>query len=231
MKVVGFIAESSKEINNFALALLHEFKQQGIPCGILREKGSNAQSSTLDADMNLADTVAELSSKKLTLSFHEKHSLEDALLFFETEVILVIGFDHEKTFPRILCGRSGKTTSRFLRDQLVLCAYGKEKYWGVRNTKSIKEVAAIIIKNAFKLPNLDCTHCGCETCYAFARAVVSGKRDIKECVSLQPLVQIKIGGNKMPMNPFISDFVEKTVRGMLSALKGSRRGPVTIHLP
>jgi len=231
MKVVGFIAESSKEINNFALALLHEFKQRGIPCGILREKGSNAEGALEGAALNLAQTVAELSSNKLTLSFHGKHSLEDSLLFFETGVILVVGFDHDKTFPRILCSRSGKTTSQFLRDQLVLCAYGKEKYWGARNTKSIKEVAAIIIKNAFKLPNLDCTHCGCETCYAFAKGVVSGKRDIKECVSLQPLVKITIGENEIPMNPFISGFVEKTVRGMLSALKGSRSGLVTITLP
>jgi hypothetical protein len=44
-------------------------------------------------------------------------------------------------------------------------------------------------------------------------------------------VCIRFSNFEMPMNPFISDIVEKTIRGMLSALKGYRSGTIDIMIP
>jgi len=85
-------------------------------------------------------------------------------------------------------------------------------------------------EKAFKLPNLNCGGCGYETCYEMAREIVKGNKSMEDCVSLQPATKVKIDGKLMPMNPFISELVESTVRGLLSPLKGFSKGRIEIKI-
>ena len=83
---------------------------------------------------------------------------------------------------------------------------------------------------AFKLPNLNCGSCGLETRYELAREIVKGNRSEEDCTSLQPTTEVKIDGRPMPMNPFISGIVRGTILGMLSPLKGFKKGKVEIKI-
>ena len=86
-------------------------------------------------------------------------------------------------------------------------------------------------KKAFKLPNLDCGGCRHERCYDLAREIVGGRASVEDCVSLlQPTTEVKIDGQPMPMNPFISGIVRSTILGVLSPLKGFKKGKIEISI-
>ena len=80
------------------------------------------------------------------------------------------------------------------------------------------------------MPNLDCGGCGYERCYDLAREIVAGTGSVEDCVSLQPTTEVKIDGQPMPMNSFISSIVKNTVLGMLSPLKGFKKGEIEIRI-
>jgi molybdopterin-guanine dinucleotide biosynthesis protein B len=231
MQVVGFLSHNIKDVHNVVLALLNEFRHRNISCGVLRENGNAGHGRGEGSELRLAQVETELSSDKLTVSLHGKYSLEDALAFFTTDVVLAVGFEGNKTFPRILTGYAEKITPGVLRDGLVICAYGKGKYWGIKNSKNIQQVADIILKQAFKLPNLDCARCGCPTCYDFARTILAGDAAPADCASFNSMVRIQFDSGELPITPFVSAIVEKTIRGMLSSLKGYHIGPVEIAIP
>jgi len=63
-----------------------------------------------------------------------------------------------------------------------------------------------------------------------AREIVAGSGSVEDCVSLQPATEVKIDGEPMPMNPFISGIVRSTILGMLSPLKGFKKGKVEISI-
>ena len=94
----------------------------------------------------------------------------------------------------------------------------------------VGKIADLVEQKAFKLPNLDCGGCGHERCYDMAREIVAGTGSVEDCVSLQPATEIKIDGQPMPMNPFISRIVRGTILGMLSSLKGFRRGKIEVSI-
>ncbi len=94
----------------------------------------------------------------------------------------------------------------------------------------VGKIADLVEEKAFKLPNLDCGGCGHERCYDMAREIVAGSGSVEDCVSLQPATEVKIDGEPMPMNPFISGIVRSTILGMLSPLKGFKKGKVEISI-
>ncbi|MCK4449486.1 MAG: Fe-S cluster protein, partial [Anaerolineae bacterium] len=63
-----------------------------------------------------------------------------------------------------------------------------------------------------------------------AREIVAGTGSVGDCVSLQPATEIRIDGQPMPMNPFISSIVRSTILGMLSPLKGFKKGKIEISI-
>ena len=92
----------------------------------------------------------------------------------------------------------------------------------------VGKIADLVEEKAFKLSNLNCGGCGHDTCYDMAREIVAGTGSVGDCVSLQPATEVKIDGRPMPMNPFISGIVRGTILGMLSSLKGFKKGKIEI---
>lgn len=74
-----------------------------------------------------------------------------------------------------------------------------------------------------KLPKMDCGKCGCDDCMKLAEAVVRGEKSISDCVVQEGLVSVTVGGEAIPMGPFVQDIVSKTIAGMVSSLKGVDR--------
>ena len=74
-----------------------------------------------------------------------------------------------------------------------------------------------------KLPKMDCGKCGCDDCMGLAEAIVRGEKTIADCVVQEGLVSVTVGGEAIPMGPFVQDIVSKTISGMVSSLKGVDR--------
>lgn len=70
------------------------------------------------------------------------------------------------------------------------------------------------------IPGSDCGECGFENCLEMAKAIVRGDASESIC-KMKKLreVELHIGDQKIPLNPFVQDFLKKSLIGMLSTLK------------
>jgi molybdopterin-guanine dinucleotide biosynthesis protein B len=224
MKVMGFAGTSAEQIAELIEQAAGECERQGLSCAVLTEEDHPCSGEC-------SRPRGAASPGCFAVSYPGKRSLEDILSFFETDIVLVAGFEENETFPRVLCTAGQTVDFNEALEKCAVCTFGPGRCEPLAHAASIPELVKHIAALAFKLPALDCGHCGCTSCGAFAREVVRGSRALQDCVSLQPPVAVSVGSYAMPMNPFISDIIEKTIRGMLSSLKGYRSGPVTIKLP
>ena len=159
--------------------------------------------------------------------------IEDIVTYFDCDIFLVEGFKGEKTFPKIVCLKQ-ESDKEELFDGLQLLTAGIDgniSDFVIEDDKDIKSMAAVVAERAFKLPSLNCGHCGYETCYDLAKEIVGGRETIDKCVSLNPPISINIDGTDLPLNPFTSNLMKNTVLAMLSSLKGIKKGTVKIEIP
>lgn len=70
------------------------------------------------------------------------------------------------------------------------------------------------------IPGADCGECGYEDCLEMAKSIISGdsSEDVCKMRKLRE-VELYIGDKKIPLNPFVQDFIKKSVIGMISTLK------------
>lgn len=180
-----------------------------------------------------AHQAAAISPEEAAIFFRENMNLEEMLNYLKADFILIEGFKREKTFPKIVCLREGDDPESLL-DGLEICVVSASPDGVSANVpvldaeKDIAKMADLVEEKAFKLPNLDCEACGYKTCYELAQQIVAGNKTIGDCRSLNADVQIKIDGRIMPAKPFVSDMVGNTITGMLSSLKGYRKGRIEI---
>jgi len=168
----------------------------------------------------------------------------DALLFKAKDInalfsmvsadfLLLEGFKSIQHVPKVICARS-KEDVRELNDGLAIAVSGVIASSDVDEidglpvidaTKEPSRLADLVKERAFMLPNIDCGLCGFK-CSEMARMIVKGEKTPKDCVVLssKPKVTVKIDGQVLPMKDWVQELVEKTIKGMLSAMKGYREG-------
>ncbi len=71
-----------------------------------------------------------------------------------------------------------------------------------------------------KLPGMNCGKCGYDDCMDFAEAIFRGEKAVSDCLMQGGFVRATVGGNEIPMGPFVQDIVSKTIFGMVASLKG-----------
>ncbi len=72
-----------------------------------------------------------------------------------------------------------------------------------------------------RLPGMDCGRCGFENCDELTEAIYRGKKELEDCkVSKVKSVNLHVDGEEVPLGDFPAELVEKTIRGLLSSLKG-----------
>ena len=168
----------------------------------------------------------------------------DALLFKAKDVnalfsmvsadfLLLEGFKSIQHVPKVICARSEADVGK-LNDGLAIAVSGVIASTGVEEidglpvidaTKEPERLADLVEERAFMLPNIDCGLCGFK-CAEMARMIVRGEKTLRDCVVLssKPKVTVKIDGQVLPMKDWVQELVEKTIKGMLSAMKGYREG-------
>jgi molybdopterin-guanine dinucleotide biosynthesis protein B len=236
LKAVGIVGYKNSGKTTLTHALARELTRRGHEVAVIKHTSHHLDLPGKDTAV-LGDAVSRvgfISPQESGVFWKKSLSLENMIPYLEADILLVEGFKAEKTFPKIVCLR-GELDDQDLFDGLAICAVGTspegyELDVPLLSLDEIGRIADLVEEKGFKLPNLDCGSCGFETCYELAREIVRGTRSVEDCISLQPLTEVRIDGQAMPMNPFISDIVRGTILGMLSPLKGFKKGKVEISI-
>jgi molybdopterin-guanine dinucleotide biosynthesis protein B len=244
LQVIGIVGYKNSGKTTLTHALARELTRRGHEVAVIKHTSHRLDLPGKDTAMlgEAASRVGFISPQESGVFWKKPLSLENMIPYLEADVLLIEGFKEEKTFPKIVCLR-GEPDDQDLFDGLAICAVGPTDQMTGMDVLSfdrvrtpllgwdeVGKIADLVEEKAFKLPNLDCGGCGHERCYDMAREIVAGTGSVEDCVSLQPATEVKIDGQLMPMNPFISSIVRSTILGMLSPLKGYRKGKVEISL-
>jgi len=238
MKAVGIIGYKKSGKTTLLVNLARELTERDHTVSSVKHVSCDLDLPETDTSMHrkFAHQVAAISPTESAIFFWESMNLEEMLNYLKADFILIEGFKREKTFPKIVCLREGDDPETLL-DGLEICVVGDSPDGQtdinvpvLDAEKDIGKMADLVEEKAFKLPGLNCEACGYKTCYELAQQIVKGNKTISGCRSLNADVQIKIDGRIMPAKPFISDMVGKTITGMLSSLKGYRKGSIEIKI-
>jgi molybdopterin-guanine dinucleotide biosynthesis protein B len=242
LRVVGVVGYHNSGKTTLTRALAGELIGRGHQVAVVKHTSHPLDVPGTDTDV-LREAVSQvgfISPEGAGVFWDRALSLEDLLPHLEADIVLVEGFKGKKTYPKIVCLR-GEPDDRDLFDGLAIAAVGPAsqvtRTTGVRGLNvpildrdEVEKIADLVEMNAFKLPALDCGGCGHERCYDMAREIVAGTGSIEDCVSLQPSTGVRIDGEPLPLNPFIAGIVRGTVLGLLSPLKGFKKGKIEISI-
>lgn len=239
MRVIGITGYKKSGKTTLILKLSDELIKRGYKVAVIKHINGNIDQVNTDTSKykEVLTQVAAITSKESVIFLKNKKNLEEIIKYFEADIILIEGFKREKTFPKIVCLRKESEKAE-LFDGLQLCTVGfvpKDVNsnifdFNILIDEDIKEVANIVVEKSFKLPNLNCGECGYKDCYGLAQEIVKGNKTLDDCSPLEPSTLVKVNGEIISMNPFISKIVKNTIIGLLSSLKGFIKGDIEIKI-
>jgi molybdopterin-guanine dinucleotide biosynthesis protein B len=239
MRVISITGYKKSGKTTLILKLSDELIRRGYKVAVIKHINENIDQVNTDTSKykEVLTQVAAITPDESVIFLKNKKNLEEIMKYFEADIILIEGFKKEKTFPKIVCLREESEKAE-LFDGLQLCTAGfvsKElnpKFYdfNILNDEDIKKIAHIVVEKSFKLPNLNCGECGYKDCYGLAQEIVKGNKTLDDCSSLEPSTLVKVNGEIISMNPFISKIVKNTIIGLLTSLKGFTKGDIEIKI-
>jgi molybdopterin-guanine dinucleotide biosynthesis protein B len=228
MKVVGIVGYKGSGKTHLGVNLSEELRRRGYTVAIVKHVQGSVDLPDKDTGLyrGHCDELMAISNEGRTEFFEGKLNFEEALDFLDADFIIVEGFKEKKSFPKILCLRE-KGEEKELSEGLEIALVGKGKF---DLDRDISIIADLVVEKAFKLPDLNCSDCGFDTCYELAKEILKGKRRVSDCTHLGGGVEVRVAGKPLELNPFVSDILRKTVKGFLSGLKGFRGGKIRIKI-
>lgn len=171
-------------------------------------------------------------------------SLEDiskAALSLGANTIILEGFSSiaigEKGVGKIICVRSLEEYDEFrehVKDDLVaFCSLQNlgAHILNIRDDRKILVERALnfirrrvrILEILSSLARLDCGRCGRDSCEDLAEEIYYGTASVNDCVVIKMKnelnAKITVHGEDIPLQPFISEFIRRTILAMVSSLK------------
>ncbi|MFH1009517.1 MAG: molybdopterin-guanine dinucleotide biosynthesis protein B [Candidatus Latescibacterota bacterium] len=236
MRAVGVVGYKNSGKTTLVIALAKELIARGHRVATVKHTSGELDFPSGDTakHRSVVEQVGAISSGESAVFFRGEKRLEDLLMHLDADFVLIEGFKGEQTFPKFAC-LSGREEDRALFDGLALCAVGSGSLPDSAipmfdPQRDLDVLADLVEKHAFKLPNLNCGACGYQTCAELAREIVAGTRSLADCVALHPSAEVRIDGTLMAINPFIGRIIARTIEGMLSALKGFKKGKIEIKI-
>ncbi|MBB6401297.1 molybdopterin-guanine dinucleotide biosynthesis protein B [Methanococcus maripaludis] len=208
----GLIANILKNLNGMSVATV---KNSHMDIDV---DSQNTDSYKLK---QLADTSIFVTNKGSAFYYDRMH-LKDILAKLDCDLVIVEGFKEdliELNIPKILVTEGGRGAE--LKDDQTIMVIDDFKY-------DIDEVTAQVLEKAI-VPsyNLNCGHCG-YNCKGFANLLALGEVKWNKCVMSTGLKLI-VDGKTIPVNPFVSDVIKNTIKGIVGTLKGTEN-PETISI-
>ena len=240
MKAVGVIGYKKSGKTSLVTNLARELTKRGYKIATLKHifqaKHLNLPFKDTARHMQYANQTAAISPAESALFFNHRKTLEQIIRYLEADFLLVEGFRQEKTFPKIVCFKQTSEAKELfdgLQIGVATLAPPSKMDLGVpvfNILEDIEKIADLVERQAFKLPNLNCGGCGYDSCYELAREIIRGEKSLEDCPALKPETQITLNGKLLALNPFISQMIRGTITGMLSSLKGYRKGNIQIKI-
>jgi molybdopterin-guanine dinucleotide biosynthesis protein B len=237
MKVVGVTGYKGSGKTSLVVGLSQELKKRGYRVATVKHIHGEIDLPQTNTGKHGQYTgeVAAISQRESALFFKRKRSLEDIIGYLEADFVLVEGFKSERTYPKVVCLREKDEVKDLFDGLQILVAMLSLKKLRLglpvfHILEDVEKITDIIEKRAFKLPNLNCGACGYQTCYELAKEIVKGHKTDKDCPPLYPNTEVRLGGKILPMNPFVDRIVKSTIKGVLSSLKGFRKGRIEIKI-
>lgn len=234
MKAVAFVGFKKSGKTTTVEAVARVLKERGYRVAIAKSMHADFDREGSDTwrFSKVADEVVVRAHDTDAVLFKSK-DINALFSMVSADFLLLEGFKSARHVPKVICARS-EADVRELNDGLAIAVSGVIASTGVEEvdglpvidaTKEPERLADLVEKRAFMLPNIDCGMCGLN-CAEMARLIVKGEKTLNDCVVLssKPKVTVKIDGQVLPMKDWVQELVEKTIKGMLSAMKGYREG-------
>ena len=143
---------------------------------------------------------------------NEQLSLENILKLIgntrELDYVVIEGFKFSN-YPKI-------STTTTKDDFTITCV----DVFNVTPDEIVSVVDLVEERTYDVIPGSDCGECGFDNCLDMAKAIVRGDAQEKSCKMRKfREVELYIGEVKIPLNPFVQDFIKESVLGMISTLK------------
>ncbi|MDI6819897.1 MAG: molybdopterin-guanine dinucleotide biosynthesis protein B [Candidatus Hodarchaeaceae archaeon] len=147
------------------------------------------------------------------------------------DFVIVEGFRGAKGITKVAVARSGAEAKK-LADEFTIACIGHRKLWlPVFRHDEVRKLADLVEQKALPLlPELDCRHCGHQSCREFALAVLSGRERWNGCPTLRERVTLTIDGKQVHLNPFMQTLIAGVIDGMLSTMKGTKGGQIELRV-
>lgn len=228
MKVIGIVGYKGSGKTHLGINLSEELRRRGYTVAILKHVQGSLDLPNKDTGLyrGHCDQLIAISKEGRTEFFEGKVNFEELLDSLDADFVIVEGFKEKKSFPKIVCLRK-KGEEKELSEGLEIALVGKGNF---HPDKDISTIADLVVEKAFRLPGLDCGDCGFDTCYELAKEILKGKRKVSDCTRLGQDVEVRVAGEPMELNPFVSDILRKTIKGFLSGLKGFKEGKIRIKI-
>lgn len=227
--VVGF-KKSGK--TTLAMELADALKKQGLSVTLVKHShhGFDEKADTDTARFRQrADMVVGFSPGGSFVSWPKERSLTELMPLITTDFVVMEGGKTLGIMPRIIIA-GDEATADELDPELALAAYGDQALDELMATRDVAGLARIAAKAGFLLPGLDCGGCGRENCRGLAVDIVAGTATVADCKAINASIRISVGGQPLPLNPFVAGIFRSGILGMLSELKGFTSGTVDIRI-
>jgi len=239
--------------------LVKLFSKKGIRVGVVKHGHSYDPAFDLRSGEDAKDTVrfveagsavAVVVTDELTVTITNIESLERVVenLSNQVDIAFLEGFKETKCYPRVIVAEATSDISQLLTSTTiavtgkaaVMCYEElKHLYPSLNIARSAEELAETLYSFMIesiteKIGGKSCGVCGHLNCEEFIKALRTGKARPTACPQVSPRVSVYLDGKPLSLNPFVQSIIEKTLRGMLSSLKGvgkHRRTEIFISSP
>ncbi|MEM1722741.1 MAG: molybdopterin-guanine dinucleotide biosynthesis protein B [Candidatus Jordarchaeales archaeon] len=246
MFVFQFVSLSSHAGKTAVIVqLIRLFKDKGLRVGVIKHSHSYDLAFDLKSAEDAKDTVRFVEAgsdvtvavtDNVMVAITHSAGLEralDTILGF-ADVVFVEGFRGEERYPRVVVAKELGDVAPLLTKNTIAITGGvtvsryrelAALYPSIAIARSAEELASvlhsyIVEKFAKIVGGKNCGVCGYRSCEELVRELKLGKAKLSACPWAFPRVSVHLDGKPLPLNPFVQSIIEKTVRGMLSALKG-----------
>jgi molybdopterin-guanine dinucleotide biosynthesis protein B len=195
------------------------------------------------AGANPVVSVSDIETAVLTKNGEAQFSLDELLRSMpEIDVMVIEGFSSlvldDENVGKILCVRSREEYNDLRKNTRgKTIAFCSTRPMG-RTILRINEDSHILVARALKyikrkqklskilnhLPGLNCGKCGYSSCEEMALAIYRRRAKLNDCITLKLRsklkTEIKVNDVDVPLQPFVSEIIRKSLLGMISCLKG-----------
>lgn len=232
MRAIAVVGYKKSGKTTLALELTEALKKMGHSVTLVKHShhGFDEKAETDTARFRTrADMVMGFSPGGSFVSWPGERALADLIPLVSTDFLVLEGGKTLGLMPRIIIA-DDEATAKDLDPELALAAYGDHALDEIMATRDVAGLARIAAKAGFLLPGLDCGACGRENCRGLAVDIVAGTAAVTDCKALNNSIRITVGGQPLPLNPFVERILRSGIQGMLSELKGFVPGVVDIHI-